>query len=105
MLLSVKTFLSEANLRPSTITFIDTPAILDPFDHVPWANDVYEALRGSDIVYLVIRAFNDVSVEKWEYEGRLSRSQLSKSFRTVTRIMRTHDNEALANLRENATNG
>ncbi|KAH7717410.1 obg-like ATPase 1 [Aphelenchoides avenae] len=109
-----------ATLRPSSITLVDTPALLDPFDIAPWTNDVYEALRDCDIVYLVIRAFNDSSVAQWEsnaceichrryYYGdsyeRTPGWRHEEAYRAVNRIMRTRDKRVLAKLRMNATDG
>ncbi|KAH7718429.1 GTP binding domain containing protein [Aphelenchoides avenae] len=37
----------QATLRPSTITFVDTPALLYPFDRVPWKDDVYERSKAA----------------------------------------------------------
>ncbi|KAH7718421.1 obg-like ATPase 1-like protein [Aphelenchoides avenae] len=122
----------QATLRSSTITFVDTPALLDPFDNVPWGDDILEALRLCDVIYLVIRAFNDASVERWKSDScktgrrfyyddnymrryrygegsdeyqRSPRWHLAESLRTVDSIMKTHDKNVLAKLRENATNG
>ncbi|KAH7695382.1 GTP binding domain containing protein, partial [Aphelenchoides avenae] len=114
----------SATLRPSSITLVDTPALLDPFDRVPWKEDVYEALRDCDIVYLVIRAFNDSSVAQWEsnaceighrryfygdgdsYEPERSPGwQHEEPYQAASRIMRAHDKRVLAKLRKDAKDG
>lgn len=113
-------YFSQATLRPSTITFVDTPALLYPFDRVPWKNDVYEALKDCDIVFLVIQAFNDSSVVQWESNSCKNCDhyphsddddsdepgawQHVESSVAVFDVMRTHDKNVLAQLRKNATN-
>lgn len=114
---------SGATPRPSSITFVDTPALLDPFGDVPWKGDVLGALRLCDVVYLVIRAFNDTSVERWKsniwkpYARRYLHDDASDNFkrssgwqhvesvRTLSKIVKTHDKGVLAKLRKNATDG
>ncbi|KAH7703202.1 GTP binding domain containing protein [Aphelenchoides avenae] len=74
----------NAKRRLSTITFVDTPAVLSPFGMAPWKNDVLDALRACDVFFLVITAFND-----------------STSLRDVSEIMWLHDLNLLSQLREN----
>lgn len=87
---------------------VDTPAIMEKFDDAPWKNDVLEALRDCDIVFHMIRAFNDSSVEHYteqiddhnEYEDTTA-SNTRESVGAVSDIMRAHDSDVLFKLRSN----
>ncbi|KAH7706508.1 hypothetical protein AAVH_26254 [Aphelenchoides avenae] len=122
---------SKATLRPPTITFFDTPALLEPFESAPWETEVYAALRHCDIFYPVIRAFNDSSVEHWRSEGELEEERSRRmhrrmyggdeedsdeledeeappprhvqSTRAVDDILQAYDRRLLAKLRKNDT--
>ncbi|KAH7697086.1 hypothetical protein AAVH_35833, partial [Aphelenchoides avenae] len=84
----------NATQRPPTITFVDTPALLSPFDIVAWKNDVLKSLHECDILFHVVRAFNDSSVEQFksctddncEYEDN-SVSQHAESIRVISHIL------------------
>ncbi|KAH7706512.1 GTP binding domain containing protein [Aphelenchoides avenae] len=106
----------EATLRPPRITFADTPALLEPFEHAPWKNLVSEALTACDIFYLMIPAFHDPSVEQWDaedsedsdgndsYESESSSSrQYEESTKAVFSILTTRDEKVLSKLQRNAT--
>ncbi|KAH7718153.1 GTP binding domain containing protein [Aphelenchoides avenae] len=90
----------NATQRPPTITFVDTPALLRPFDIVAWKDDVLKALHECDILFHVIRALNDSSVEKFksctddncEYEDT-SVSQRVESIRVISHILEGNDSK------------
>lgn len=105
---------SGATLRPSTITFVDTPALLDPFAGAPWETTVYDALKHCDVFYIVIRAFDDPSVEQWKSAAELKRndsdageggspSRHYEATRVVAEILEAHDRHLVEQLRENGT--
>jgi hypothetical protein len=98
---------SEATLRPPTITFVDTPALLTPFGSAPWKDTVLEALKHCDIFYHVIRAFSDPLVERWrssddsdDHEDASS-SEHAESIETANDIMTSYDWNVLNKLLEN----
>ncbi|KAH7707441.1 GTP binding protein [Aphelenchoides avenae] len=102
---------SGSTLRPSSITFVDTPALFEPFFDAVWKNEVYDALRDCDIFYLVIRAFSDPSVEKWKshtsdfgYEHESSsKSKHAQSSRIAFNVMTERDMELVTSLLRNDT--
>ncbi|KAH7706311.1 hypothetical protein AAVH_26471, partial [Aphelenchoides avenae] len=102
---------SGSTLRPSSITFVDTPALFEPFFDAIWKNEIYDALRDCDIFYLVIRAFSDPSVEKWKshtrdygyQHERSSKSQHAQSSRIAFNIMTDRDMELVTSLLRNDT--
>ncbi|KAH7718121.1 GTP binding protein [Aphelenchoides avenae] len=104
-----------AMLRPSRITFVDTPALLEQNDRcvprnlAPWMHEVHEALAYCDVIYLVTKEFDDPSVELWTgdhnnpYYRCSSGFGYSESDRAVTRITEKQDQTVLDAFRLNAT--
>lgn len=91
---------SNATLRPPTITFFDTPALLRQFDIAAWKNDIMEALHECDILFNVIQAFNNSAVQQFksctdedcEYQDE-SVSQHVESIRVLSQILDGNDSK------------
>ncbi|KAH7694719.1 obg-like ATPase 1, partial [Aphelenchoides avenae] len=104
-----------ASLRPSKVTYVDTPALLQDYDDhcellnvAPWKHELYEALKKCDFIYLVSKEFNDTFVELWEGDHHDQHSCSEGSgFKgsdiAAYKLMRTQDWKVLGELRDNAT--
>ncbi|KAH7718125.1 GTP binding domain containing protein [Aphelenchoides avenae] len=104
-----------ATLRPSKVTYVDTPALLQDYDDhcellnvAPWKHELYEALKQCDLIYLVSKEFNNTFVELWEGDHHDQHSCSEGSgFKgsdvAAYKLMRTQDWKVLAELRDNAT--
>ncbi|KAH7703596.1 putative GTP-binding protein, partial [Aphelenchoides avenae] len=99
--------------RPARITFTDIPALLSTTTEdayiAPWEDDVYQALTGSDIVFLVVRASSDPPTEQPEYyagdyasdDHYDTSSQRAEFHGVVNDLFREHDLRTLTKLLKN----
>lgn len=104
---------STGKRRPARITFTDIPALLSTTTEdayiAPWEDDVYQALTGSDIVFLVVRASSDPPTEQPEYyagdyasdDHYDTSSQRAEFHGVVNDLFREHDLRTLTKLLKN----
>lgn len=85
---------SGATLRPPSITFVDTPAMVQKFNGVPWNRKFLLEVEACDLIYHVLRAFNSFEVGKWP-EGKLPAEVMDDIFHEA-------DKEALHNAKNEA---